>query len=190
MVGICPDYRTKNRFNTSPMESVADGRAAVRWVQERADELGVDPSRIVVGGTSAGGHLALWTAISKCPPGSVTEQSPKPKPAAVILLSAVSDASPLTGYTPTRFGTNAIPLSPIHNLERQMPPILAFHGDSDNTVPYAQATALRDKISQSGGTCELVTVPGGDHNFSSQLPEWKEKSRAQIIEFLKKQGLL
>src|SRR5262245_3063697 len=26
MVGVAPDYRTKNRFGTSPLESVADGR--------------------------------------------------------------------------------------------------------------------------------------------------------------------
>lgn len=49
MVGIAPDYRTKNRFNTSPLESVADARAALRWVQDHAAELGIDPARIVVG---------------------------------------------------------------------------------------------------------------------------------------------
>ena len=32
MVGIAPDYRTRERFSTSPLESVADGRAALRWV--------------------------------------------------------------------------------------------------------------------------------------------------------------
>src|SRR5882724_2603758 len=39
MVGIVPDYRTKERFNTSPLESVADSRAAVRWVEDHASEL-------------------------------------------------------------------------------------------------------------------------------------------------------
>ncbi len=189
MVGVCPDYRTMNRFGTSPAESVADGRAAVRWVQDHSQELGIDPARIAVGGNSAGGQIALWTAIAAPPPGSVAGESPRPKPAALILLSAVSDTSGLSGYTPKRFGTNATALSPIHQLDKTMPPVLALHGDADKTVPLRQATALCDALTASGNSCELIIVPGGDHNFSSQLPEWKEKSRAQIRRFLAQHGL-
>src|SRR4051812_23714261 len=35
-VGIAPDHRTNRRFNTSPLESVADGRSALRWIQDHA----------------------------------------------------------------------------------------------------------------------------------------------------------
>jgi len=190
MVGVCPDYRTINRHGTTPLESVADARAAVRWIQDHARELGIDSAKIVVGGNSAGGHLALWTGISAPPPGSAASESPQPKPAALILSSAVSDTSVLSGYTPKRFGTNATALSPIHQLDKTMPPVLAFHGDADKTVPVRQATALRDALAKTGNKCELAIVPGGDHNFSSQLPEWKDKSRATITEFLRQQGMI
>lgn len=190
MVGIAPDYRTKERFGTTPLESVADGRAAVRWVQDHADKLGIDPKKIVVGGSSSGGHVALWTAIVHTPPGSATDEAPRAKPFALILVSPVSDTSLANGYTPKRFGDKAEALSPVHQLDAKMPPVLVFHGDADTTVTNAQSIALRDKLVASSNVCELITVPGGSHGFQSQLPEWKDKARAAVKEFLTKQGVL
>jgi acetyl esterase len=168
---------------------VADSRAALRWVQDHASELGLDSARIVVGGNSAGGHVALWTAITRTPPGSDEREAPRAKPAALILFSTVSDTSKETGYTPQRFGEQALALSPVHRLDAKMPPVLAFHGDADKIVPLRQATALRDKLLAGGNACELHIVPGGGHNFGNDVPEWREKSRELIIAFLRKQGL-
>jgi acetyl esterase/lipase len=184
IVGIAPDYRTKGRFGTSPLESVADGRAALHWVQEHAKELGLDPAKIVVGGSSSGGHVALWTAIAHTPPGSDPAEAPLLKPCALVLLSAVADTSPETGYTPKRFGAHTTALSPVHQLDGHMPPSLVFHGDADRTVPYAQAQALHARLIATGNACEFVTVPGGDHGFSTQLPEWKDKTRVIVRAFL------
>ena len=190
LVGIAPDYRTKGRNDTSPLAAVADSRAALHWVETHAADLGLDPARIAVGGNSAGGHVALWTAITPAPPGSAAEESPRLKPAALILFSTVSDTSAATGYTPQRFGEHTTALSPVHQLDAKMPPVLAFHGDADKTVPLRQALALRDRLVATGNVCELHIVPGGGHNFGNDVPEWREKSRALMIEFLKKQGLV
>jgi len=187
MVGIAPDYRTKGRFDTPPQTAVADARAALRWVQVHASELGLDPARIAVGGNSAGGHVALRTALTAPPPGSDPAESPLQKPAALILFSTVSDTSPETGYTPKRFGADAIALSPIHQLDATMPPVLAFHGDADKLVSLSQATALRDKLIATGNRCELHIVPGGGHNFGNDVPEWRQKSRDLVREFLLQQ---
>lgn len=190
-VGVAPDYRTHDRFGgTSPLASVADSRAALHWVEEHAAELGIDPQRIVVGGSSAGGHVALWTAITHTPPGSDEKEAPRFKPAALVLSSAVSDTSKETGYTPQRFGENTTALSPVHQLDARMPPTLAFHGDADTTVPQRQTLALRDKLLATGNAVEFVNVPGGSHNFANDLPEWRDKTKAIIAAFLTKQKLL
>lgn len=190
LVGIAPDYRTKQRHDTSPLASVADSRAALHWVQEHARELGVDPTRIVVGGNSAGGHVALWTAIAHPPPGSNSAESPTMQPAALVLFSAVSDTSPATGYTPQRFGADATALSPVHQLDARMPPVLAFHGAADVLVAPRQALALRDRLLATGNRCELHLVPGGGHNFGRDVPPWQEKSRELLRDFLQREGLL
>jgi acetyl esterase/lipase len=189
-VGIAPDYRTRNRFGTSPLESVADARAALHWIEEHAAELGIDPQQIVVGGNSAGGHVALWTAIARTPPGSSVDEAPRLRPAALVLTSPVSDTTKEKGYTPARFGENARALSPVDQLEvAAMPPLLLFHGDADKVVPQRQSLALRDKLLAGGGVCEFVSVPGGSHNFGGDLPEWREKSRALVEAFLRQHGL-
>ena len=184
MVGIAPDYRTENRFGTSPLASVADGRAAFNWVIEHADKLGIDPQRIVVGGSSAGGHVAMWTAIHDTPPGSNENEAPKVKPAAIFLSSAVTDTSALTGYTPRRFGDHAEALSPVHQLDAQMPDILMFHACDDELVDYKTAVALCRKMEETGNDCELISVPQGGHGFSSAFPEWKAKVRSKVEQFL------
>ncbi len=190
MVGIMPDYRTKERFNTSPLAAVADSRAALHWVQDHAAELGVASNKIIVGGESSGGHLALWTAITATPPGSDPREAPRAQPAALLLFSAVSDTSPETGYTPLRFGDQATALSPLHHLDGVMPPVLAFHGDADRTVPFRESVALRDRLRAGGNVCELVTVPGGDHGFLKQIPAWHDRAEKRVQDFLLKRGLL
>ena len=189
-VGIAPDYRTKGRHDTTPLASVADARAALHWVQVHASELGLDPKKIVVGGNSAGGHVALWTAITPNPPGSDAAEAPLYKPAALFITSSVSDTSIETGYTPKRFGINSLALSPVHQLDDKMPPVLAFHGDADTTVPVAQSVALRDKLISAGNTCELHIVHGGGHNYGGDVPEWREKTRVLLNDFLSRQKLL
>jgi acetyl esterase len=182
-VGIAPDYRTRERFGTTAVECIADARASLRWVQDHASELGIDPKRVVVGGSSAGGSLALWTAIGHTPPGSVDAESPKFKPAALILFSAPTDT--LNSKRAPLFGKHAAELSPLQNLDAKMPPVLAFHGDADQTVPHSDGVKLRDALRATGSEIDLVTVPGGDHGFRTQLPEWKEKSDRLIVEFIR-----
>lgn len=168
LVGIAVDYRVKNRHGTDASQCVADARAALHWVQTHAAELGLDPQRIVVSGSSAGGHLALWTAISHSPSGSDPARAPLHQPAALILLSAASDTSEVTGQRAERFAGHGSDLSPAQHLDPRMPPVLAFHGDADPVVPYRYAVALHEKLRETGNDSELVTLPGGAHNLGSK----------------------
>jgi acetyl esterase/lipase len=69
--------------------AVDDCVAAYRWALGHAPELGADPSRIGVGGDSAGGNLAALVALR-------SRQEGMPQPALQVLLYPVLDLSAKT----------------------------------------------------------------------------------------------
>jgi len=187
LVGVAVDYRVRDRHGTDGTACIADARAAVRWLQDHAIELGIDPKRVVVSGSSAGGHLAIWTAITASPPGSDPAEAPQEKPVALVLMWPAADFT-LFPATRDRFGGHAMECSATQHLDPSMPPSILFHGDADPTVPNETSVNRHRKRVDAGNSCEFVTMPGCGHGTT--LPEWKEKLPGLIREFLAKQALL
>jgi acetyl esterase len=188
MVGIAADYRVKERHGTDPSKSVADARAALQWVLQHAAEFGVDPSKVVVSGSSAGGHVAMWTALRTNPWGSDPAEAPAHPPAALVLMSAAIDTSEDTGILSERFLGHGRDLSPLHHLDARMPPTFIIHGDKDNAVPYAQAVALEQRLRETGNVVELVPMPGVGHGYKGS--DWRQRAPALIEVFLRRNGIL
>jgi len=157
--------------------AVEDALCAVRWVIRNAGEYGLDPSRIVVTGHSAGGHLALATAMlpasleldARCAGNEPIEV------AGVINWYGPTEVGEFLkgphrqnlvvewfGGRPDRFEV-AERISPLAHVRRGLPPVLSIHGDADLAVPYSQATRLHEALEAAGVRHELHTVPGGGH---------------------------
>jgi len=79
---LAVDYRLapENPF-PAPVE---DARAALRWAQEHAAELGADPARVGVGGDSAGANLSAAVSL-------VAAQDGGPSPACQMLIYPAVD---------------------------------------------------------------------------------------------------
>jgi acetyl esterase len=197
MVGIAPDYRTRDRFRTTPEACVEDGRAAMVWIIAHASELGIDTSKLVVSGASAGGHVAAWTAIAKAGP-SKDDPAPSLLPAALVLFNPVSDTKEGGYGGPKRFSKSverALACSVPDQMQAKMPPTIIFHSTGDKTVPYANSTALRDKLIANGNRCELITFEGLGHAYDSSKygapgKAAGDKSKVDTATFLTSLGLV
>ncbi|MCB9882097.1 MAG: alpha/beta hydrolase fold domain-containing protein [Planctomycetes bacterium] len=165
LVALCAEYRVKRREGTTPQDCVADAKSAMRYVRLHAKELGIDPLRIAAGGGSAGGHLALATALVDGfdEPGEATETSCEPN--LLLLYNPVLDTSAPDGWGTNRLGDDAVAMSPMDHLRADQPPSLLVHGTADRTVPIETARRFRDGSTQHGASCTLYEYEGAEHGF-------------------------
>lgn len=176
--------------------ALEDARCAVRWIARNAKQYNVDTERIVTSGQSAGGHLALASAMA---PGNAGFDSPCPgmpvKVAAIVNWYGIWDFAPIHMDAGRPWAISWITgrkdvasrVSPITYVNSGVPPTITIHGDADPIVPYQQGVQGTETLKKAGVTAELVSIPGGRHgNFerSEVLRAW-----AAIDAFLARTGL-
>ena len=161
-VAISADYQISSLHRSSPFESVADGKSAIRWVRQHAAELGVDANRIVAAGASAGGQIAAATALVPGLESGGENLSVSSRPDALVLWYAVVDNGP-DGYGPKELKARYREISPLHNITSNAPPALFFLGTKDAYIPVKTAQAFKARMEAFGGRCELKLFEGAGH---------------------------
>lgn len=190
--------------------AVEDCRCALHWVFVNAKRFNFDPTRVVLQGGSAGGHLVLMTGMltpkdgfdKECwsGPENVWSENPgtsgEPRVAAIVNWFGIADVldelhgANAKGYAVIWLGNQpnadeiAKRVSPINYVNKDNPPIITIHGDKDALVPYQQSVRLHKALDAAGVTNQLVTMPGAGHGGFSY--EQNQKAWAAIREFLKK----
>lgn len=162
LVAISADYRIQSVHRTTPFESVADGKSAIRWVRQHAAELGVDPQRIIAAGASAGGQVAAATGTLAGLDEATEDRSISSRPNAMILWYPVIDNGP-DGYGDAAMKASFQEISPLHNITASTPPALVFLGTADKLVPVATGRAFEEKMKAAGVRCELMLFEGAGH---------------------------
>ncbi|HPF41438.1 MAG TPA: alpha/beta hydrolase [Phycisphaerae bacterium] len=182
-VSATTDYRLTTGAYRFPVQ-LQDVAAALEFLIEHADDYAIDTSRIIVGGDSAGGHLALllgmcrdadllgvdaeaWKNVHIA--GVVNIYGPTDMPAMEeakrldVVTRPLVDA--LMGQSPDKAPALWKSASPISYVSADGPPILTIHGDLDPVVPFAQAEALDARCGTVGQPHRLIRVPGASHGW-------------------------
>lgn len=169
----------------TPEDCVDDAFAAVRWLTDHANELGIDPDRLIASGGSAGGHLAACTALSPA-----VEGAPEPsRPAALVLFNSVLRFEGQPQLMERIGNDEAIGrrISPTLHLDANSPPTLLFYGDEDRLI--AQGREFIDRATEVGIPASLFLAEGQGHGFFNRLP-WLDRTIARIDTFLNELGYL
>jgi acetyl esterase/lipase len=185
--------------------ALEDCLCALRFIgaQAQLTAYNIDPTKIVVMGESAGGHLAL--ALGMIPDsagldGECTDgRTPLPKVAAVVNWFGVYDVPDVIdgpnkqGAAMRWFGSLpnkmeiAKRVSPMTYVRAGLPPMITIHGDKDTTVPYPQAQRLKADLDRLGVPNQLVSIPGKGHGGFNA--EERTMIYREIRAFLAKNGV-
>ncbi|WP_158545359.1 alpha/beta fold hydrolase [Bremerella cremea] len=170
---------------------IHDCQAGLRWVKANAEKYHWDPERIVVWGSSAGGHLVAMLGVS----ADVAELDGKlgPHTDESLQVAGVIDffgpANMLTMGDPPGFERHFAADSPESKLlggpVKEVPevakgaspqtyvsqgdaPFLILHGTDDRTVPYQQSVDFHEALKKAGVDSTFVPVEGAGHGFAGQ----------------------
>lgn len=169
------------RHGSSPKfnipEVVEDVRRSVRFIRQNAERFGVDPERLGVTGSSAGGHLSLMlgtTADKGNPDASDKVLRVSDRVAAVVAYFPPTDIRPWvvegnryhTDFPALRFDpAKAADYSPLLHVSEDDPPMLLIHGDKDKLVPLDHSERFHAALTKKGVSCKLIVIEGAAHGF-------------------------
>lgn len=179
-------YRLPNGHSIVPLE---DAEAAIRFLRNNAERLGIDPQKVGVSGSSAGGHLAAYasTALPDCK-----------KPNFAVLLYPVingqmwsckaqwSTFEELLGVwrTPAEVDAHSADLL----VTPTTPPTLLFHSDDDFVAPVDNSTLYYKALKRNGVKASMHIYPSGGHGWRGSKKfeyreQWLNATKEWILQF-------
>ena len=179
----------------SPIESVMDARSAMRWVRENAERFHIGKNKIVAAGQSAGGQLALSTAMIDDYNEKSDNLTISCRPDAILLFSAcVNTVEGWCDHLLADRRNKIWSISPTHNIKRGMPPMIEFHGDVDEQVPIWTVQYFEAAMKKEGNYFEEHTFKGMRHYLGEGNPKYSRYFDDEILkvadDFLRKFNLL
>ena len=152
--------------------------AAVRWVQQHADKLGIDPRRVVLYGRSSGGHLALLAAYASDLPGirGVVAWYPPTdlnwswaNPGSRLVIDTQSILFDLMDGPPDDDPSLYNQANVLEVVRPGAPSTLVIHGGRDELVSAEQSRRLDRRLGELGVRHLYVELPWATHGCDANL---------------------
>lgn len=181
---------------------INDASRAIRLVRSKAAEWKLDPKRVAIMGSSAGGHLAS-TALTHFDAGDASAADPidrlSSRPDAGILCYPVITLGEKThqGSKRNLLGENPSPdlvklLSNELQVTKDTPPTFLIHTAEDTAVPVENSLLFADALAKNKVPFALHVYPKGPHGIGLGTRSWDPAARhpwvGQCAHWLKELG--
>ncbi|HEY4387744.1 MAG TPA: alpha/beta hydrolase [Ktedonobacteraceae bacterium] len=178
--------------------TLQDVGSALDYLTTLATHYPLDLQRVITVGSSAGGHLSLWSAARQRIPADniLAAKNPLKLRGAISLAGAVdlkhtwqlqsgkNAAGEFMGGDPTTYPERYAVASPAALLPLGVPQVLV-HGTADDVVPLIVSQDYVAKAKAAGDNVTLIEVPGADHNLiDPAAPNWTEMTVKEIERLL------
>ena len=174
IVGFVLKYRLAPGGSRHP-SMLMDASRAVRTVRAKASEWNLDPKRIGIMGSSAGGHLSstLLTHFDAGKPDAedVTERHSSRPDLGILCYPVVT----MGQYTHSGSKANLLGKNPSDELVRELsnelqvtketPPCFLWHTLEDKAVPIENSTQFADALRKAGIPFDLHIYQKGAHGI-------------------------
>ena len=184
---------------------IEDCKGAVRWLRAHSVQYNLDPARIAVWGSSAGGHLAalvgtsggvnelegnegnlayssrVQAVVDWFGPTDLLKMSADSLPFPCNIIDHDSPFSPealLIGCPIQTCPDKAELANPIKYISADDPPFLIMHGERDCLVGPPQSQRLRDALATVGVRVNLKFIEGAGHGGS----EFDDAENRKLVE--------
>ncbi|WP_339712611.1 alpha/beta hydrolase [uncultured Kriegella sp.] len=136
-------------------DALEDAMKGLNWIRENSKKLGIDKSKIVIGGGSAGGILGNNFCYRD---GAKDKKWDKSGILAFINLWGSPDES---------WGK--------YSIDKNDPPMIIVHGTEDASVPYGNSLQIIKRLNEVKVKNELIAIEGAGHTPASHMDDFEVK---------------
>jgi acetyl esterase len=157
---------------------ITDAKSAIRWFKQHAEELGIDPQRIITGGGSAGGHISVLATSNR---GLNDPTDPPEITTSVAAYLLFNPAFALDDPADPEVDV-------MKHIQPDLAPAIVFFGTNDKWKEGWDV--LHQKLKASGNSStQLHLAPGQAHSFFNKEP-WRTVTLLAADRFLVEHGFL
>ena len=200
------EYRLSNSAHFPAQ--IEDVKKAIRFLRAHADEYGIDPDRVAVGGESAGGNLASMVGVTNdiaaFDVGEYPEQSSHVSavvnfygPAVLVKepgkrsmdgiplpdTAGYSRTIQLLGFDPEAEPERAAKTAAQYYINENTVPFFLAHGTGDTLVDISGSDEFYRKLSQNHVPVEYYRIQGAAH---MGMEFYQDEMSQRVLEFLNK----
>jgi acetyl esterase/lipase len=182
---------------------IEDTKAAIRWLKVNADTYRIDSQMIVVGGSSAGGHLSAMLAVTNGDTiydnSSLGSMNASSEVNAVVDWFGVTNMFTLSDYFESQNISKPWPMESLLACEMEVdctnesvisaspallvngsePPVLLMHGVNDTLIPPSQSQELATALSSNNSIYWHHEFTDAGHGIGNL--EWRTSEVVDLL---------